>query len=274
MNARTRIAALCLVAFALGAVAAAQQGVTFVLRSGERVNADLIDMGADFTASVNGQERRLPIGEVAIIDFVGGGQGLPATELSKIPASGHLTILRGGESFIGRLVDITGRPMQLVFSTEQGERRVDAGAIGRVYLARPDNLPAATAAGESAPEATPAGGVRVEVPGNVQWFDTGITVQRGARVSFDASGEIRLSSGSDDVAGPDGSRQQRYPRLAAPMPRVLAGALIGRIGSSQPFGIGGQSPVLSMPATGLLFLGVNDDDVRDNSGHFTVTIRR
>ena len=272
MNTRLRIGTLCLAAFTLGAVAAAQQGVTFVLRSGERVSGELLDMGADFTLRVNGEDRHVPISNVAIIDFVGGGQGLPATELSKIPASGHLTILRGGESFTGQLVDISGTPMQLVFSTGQGERRVSASTIGRVYLARPDNMPAAGAAtAQTEMPAGPTRGVSIDVPANVLWTDSGITVRQGDRVSFRASGEIRLSRDSGDVAGPAGSAMQRYARRA-PIPRVLAGALIGRVGSSAPFGIGDQTAPLQMPAFGALFLGVNDDDLRDNTGQFTVVI--
>ena len=57
----------------------------------------------------------------------------------------------------------------------------------------------------------------------------------------------------------------------APLPRALAGALLGRIGSGQPFAIGNLTSVV-MPADGELFLGVNDDGLNDNSGQFTVTV--
>jgi hypothetical protein len=53
----------------LAAPAVAQESATLVLRSGERVSGDLVDMGgADFTMNVNGQERRIPLGEVTVID--------------------------------------------------------------------------------------------------------------------------------------------------------------------------------------------------------------
>ena len=57
------------------------------------------------------------------------------------------------------------------------------------------------------------------------------------------------------------------------MPSVNAGALIGRVGNSQPFGIGNQSSV-PMPFDGILFLAVNDDQPSDNSGEFVVAINR
>ena len=52
-----------------------------------------------------------------------------------------------------------------------------------------------------------------------------------------------------------------------------AGALIGRVGNSQPFGIGDQASV-PMPFDGVLYLAVNDDGLTDNAGAFTVMINR
>ena len=40
---------------------------------------------------------------------------------------------------------------------------------------------------------------------------------------------------------------------------------------SQPFGIGDQTSIV-VPASGLLYLGINDDNVSDNSGQFQVVI--
>jgi len=45
--------------------------------------------------------------------------------------------------------------------------------------------------------------------------------------------------------------------------------LIGRVGNGQPFAIGAETDV-TMPASGRLYLGVNDDYVRDNTGDFIV----
>ena len=60
----------------------------------------------------------------------------------------------------------------------------------------------------------------------------------------------------------------------APVPNVLAGALIGRIGTNgQPFAIGSGVSV-PMPAAGQLFLGINDDGLDDNQGEFRVDITR
>ena len=53
---------------------------------------------------------------------------------------------------------------------------------------------------------------------------------------------------------------------------ALAGALIGRIGNGAPFGIGNQTSV-PMPASGELYLGINDDQVADNTGGFVVDVK-
>ena len=58
----------------------------------------------------------------------------------------------------------------------------------------------------------------------------------------------------------------------SPLPTVNAGALIGRVGNSQPFGIGDQASV-PMPFDGILFLAVNDDERADNAGEFVVSTR-
>jgi hypothetical protein len=55
---------------------------------------------------------------------------------------------------------------------------------------------------------------------------------------------------------------------------VPVGALIGKIGNSKPFAIGNQRQALTMPASGRLMLGVNDNEVADNSGAFTVVIAK
>ena len=59
---------------------------------------------------------------------------------------------------------------------------------------------------------------------------------------------------------------------AGPLPGQLAGALIGRVGNGQAFGIGNQAGAAVDAGRGLLYLGVNDDNVEDNRGAFTVTV--
>jgi hypothetical protein len=51
-----------------------------------------------------------------------------------------------------------------------------------------------------------------------------------------------------------------------------AGALVRRVGNSQPFAIGGSRDLIVMPADGELYLGVNDSGRGDNSGSFSVRV--
>jgi hypothetical protein len=91
-------------------------------------------------------------------------------------------------------------------------------------------------------------------------------------LTFNTTGEIMLGPNPDDVATSAGVKAGRMA-ANAPLPQSLAGALIGRIGNGQPFGIGNQTSIV-MPAAGRLFLGINDDNFNDNSGEFRVEITR
>jgi hypothetical protein len=115
-----------------------------------------------------------------------------------------------------------------------------------------------------------AGRPEVVVSGRSAWTDTGLFVNRGDIITFDAQGEVQLSTGSEDVATTAGARSGRTA-ANAPLPSTLAGALIGRIGNSAAFGVGNQRQITA-PATGELFLGVNDDYLQDNSGEFRVRV--
>ncbi len=274
MRHKIVLGGLLVVMFALAAPAFAQVPATVVLRSGERISGDLVDMGADFTMDVNGRERHFAINDVALIDFVGGGQGLPRTELSRVQPGRATVFMRGGGMFYGRLYDVSERrPLKFTFDTDNGERAVYSNDIGRVYFSVPPGYDTQPQDNRRAERDTPlaTGGPGMAVPASEQWTRTGLMVRQGQLVSFRASGEIQLSTDRRDVAGPAGSRLGRYARRA-PLRDSLAGALIGRIGNSAVFGIGDQTEPLAMPASGLLYLGINDDECGDNLGEYRVQV--
>jgi hypothetical protein len=117
---------------------------------------------------------------------------------------------------------------------------------------------------------TPAPAPRIVVNNRTQWTDTGIDVRAGDLLDIDASGMIRFSPGAFDTAGPNGAGHLATAR--APLPRLAIGALIGRVGNSAPFLVGENRAGLRAPATGRLQLGINDDNLSDNSGQFIVTV--
>ena len=119
--------------------------------------------------------------------------------------------------------------------------------------------------------AAPPNARTIVVASNVVWTNTRLTVTRGQRLRFEPSGEIRLSFNSADVARPSGTIGPRHSDTS-PIPSARVGALIGRVANGQPFSIGDTPNAVDMPANGRLFLGVNDDQVGDNSGNFVVKI--
>jgi hypothetical protein len=110
----------------------------------------------------------------------------------------------------------------------------------------------------------------VNVEATSPWSDTGIDVRPGQTIYFAATGKVRWGPGRQD--GPSG--EHNSPRNdARPMPGRPAAGLIGRVGDSNDiFFIGDDESAVRMRSSGRLFLGINDDYLRDNSGAFRVTV--
>jgi len=109
------------------------------------------------------------------------------------------------------------------------------------------------------------------VVANQQWVDTNIDIRSGQEVYFEATGDVRWGPGRRD--GPGG--EQNSPNNPyRPMPNRPAAAMIGRVGSnsSDYFFIGDDRGPIRMRNSGRLFLGINDDNLQDNSGTFRVIV--
>ena len=258
--------ALMLVALTVPAYA---QGTNFVLRSGERVSGRLVDMGASgLEVEVSGQTRRWSIGEVALMDFTGGST-FPSNEVDQAGGD-HLLVLRSGQILRGRLIDVAGTsPKKITFSTSGANRDFSSNDIARIYFAKPGAATVGSGGITTTDGLAPASG-RVRVPATAGWVNTGLQVSQGQTLLFNSTGEVRLSANGDDVAGPAGSKQGRHAG-GSPVPSVLAGALIGRIGNGAAFAIGNQTSIAA-PSSGTLWLAVNDDGLGDNAGEFGVDI--
>jgi Ca2+-binding EF-hand superfamily protein len=123
---------------------------------------------------------------------------------------------------------------------------------------------------ETTDPAVAGGPSEVRIDPRDRWTDTGIYVRAGEVISFNARGTIQMSDNPNDIATPAGSRTGRLAK-SSPMPTQSAGALLMRIGSGNPMVVGNRGSITA-PATGQLFLGVNDDHLPDNSGEFLVTV--
>jgi hypothetical protein len=266
---RRTILALAVVALPLSS-ALAQESATLTLRSGEKITAQLVDLGGvGFTVKVNGTERQIPKNDVAVIDFA--GSSMTDADWSKVPEGEQRVILKSGESINGQLYDIGGTsPLKITLRTSSGERELSSSEINHIVLARPST---GVATSGTNPNLQSASGNGITVSPKQAWTATGLTVRKGEVLGINATGEVQLSSDTNDVATPFGSKSGRKA-TNAPVPNVPAGALIGRIGTNgQPFAIGSGVQV-PMPAAGQLFLGVNDDGYEDNQGEFRVDITR
>lgn len=253
---------------ALGVTAMAQVGARFVLRNGQQISGELVDMGTSgLEVRSSGQTRKWGIGEVAVVDFTGGST-FPANEVAQAGGE-HLLVLRSGQMIKGTLYDIGGTaPLRVTFSHGGMNHDYTSNDVARIYFAKPGT--ATTLPGGTTTEGlSPASG-RVRVDATAGWVNTGLQVSQGQTLLFTSTGEVRLSSTADDVAGPAGSTKGRFA-TGSPVPSVLAGALIGRVGNGAPFAIGNQTSVPS-PGTGLLYLAVNDDALGDNAGAFGVDV--
>ena len=258
-----------------------QDRATVQLRDGTKVEGRIEELaqGTLFLRVSQHDQRRIPASNIALIDRKGAAAGLPDTEIREAKKSEHLLLLTSGSSVKGQLVQIVGGegsgvtgPRTYVFRTSAGEQRsYGPEQIARIYLGSYPFEAAVrqTDIADAKPAYVPAGGVRV--PATSTWVATGITVRKGDVVSFDTTGEVQLSdNGADRARSAGTNRMSRF----SPMPAVNAGALIGRIGGNgQPFGIGDQASV-PMPAAGMLYLTVNDDERADNAGEFIVVVNR
>jgi Ca2+-binding EF-hand superfamily protein len=113
-------------------------------------------------------------------------------------------------------------------------------------------------------------GTQIVVDPRVRWTDTGLNVRAGQTLTFDADGSIRMSDNPGDFAQASGSETGRRAAESL-MPSAPAGGLIARIGNRAPVYVGDRQ-ALRVPASGRLYLGVNDDHLADNSGQYRVTV--
>jgi hypothetical protein len=269
----------------IGSVAGAQDRATVQMRDGSKFEGrieELTQNGELFVRVSQQDQRRVPVGSVALIDKVGGATGLPDTEVREATGSQHVLLLTNGSSLKGQLVAIRGgegsangdQPRSYVFRADGRDQSFGSEQIARIYLG---GYPFANGTA-AAPQGSSVSGLDpgVDAPGAIRvgansgWVSTGLRVRRGELISFSTSGEVQLSDNGNDRARAAGAGRTAPGAL---LPSVNAGALIGRVGNSQPFGIGDQASV-PMPFDGVLYLAVNDDERNDNAGAFFVTVNR
>lgn len=107
-----------------------------------------------------------------------------------------------------------------------------------------------------------------------EWTNTKVTVAAGDNIGITADGQISVSP--TESVGPAGDPSctpaQEYPGAAFPAPDLPCWSLIARIGNGTPFEVG-TSALITNAASGVLFLGINDNSFSGNSGSWNVNIK-
>ena len=107
-----------------------------------------------------------------------------------------------------------------------------------------------------------------------EWTNTKVTVPAGDNLGISADGQITVSP--TESVGPAGDPSctpaQQYPGAAFPAPDLPCYSLIARIGNGTPFEVG-PSTLITNAASGVLFLGINDNSFSGNSGSWNVKIK-
>jgi hypothetical protein len=173
-------------------------------------------------------------------------------------------VLRSGSRVEGDLVSVRGGTIE--FAENGGStRRYDRSDVARIDFNSGSGYSGYRTGGRPA-------GLRertATVDAATAWSDTGIDVRSGMTVFFEASGKVQW--GPDRKDGPAGEGGNHH-NPGRPIPSRAGGALIGRVGGSEPFLIGDERGPIRMRESGRLSLGVNDDYLQDNRGSFRVAI--
>lgn len=272
MNRQGKIlSGIVAMAVVVGVVLSAQAPVTITLRSGETLQASLVDMGArGFEVRVGGSERFIAKDQVAMVDF--GGNVTPQQAwFNGMNSSNNLVVFKNGDTLLADWTDVGGTsPLVLRLNSGAGEREISADRVARIYL-----VPANVGLIMNPTPAQPTDGA-VTVAANEPWTSAGITVSTGEYLRFSVSREIKFGTGPNDTASADGNGAARVSAVfrSLPVRSLPVGGLIGKVGNGQPFSIGSAPQPIRMPANGQLFLGINDLTFTDNSGSFLVAITR
>jgi hypothetical protein len=109
----------------------------------------------------------------------------------------------------------------------------------------------------------------VSVSATADWTSTDIRVQRGQRITISATGEVDL--GNSRRANPNGISLSDNRKL---IPNKPTGGLIAVVGDdNDDFVFIGKSSEFTASHNGILFLSVNEGNLKDNSGSFVAKVR-
>jgi hypothetical protein len=118
----------------------------------------------------------------------------------------------------------------------------------------------------------------ITVYGNQQWTDTGIDVSPGMRLEVEASGRVVTgqNKAANDILGSilKGANTTRVPPRSVGPSALLAKIRYANGGESNALRVGEKNTLkVEQGEYGRLLFGIDDRNVNDNSGYFTVRVR-
>lgn len=138
------------------------------------------------------------------------------------------------------------------------------------------------ASSQSASTSSGSYSTSLQLPANVEWDDTGISVAADNSITVGASGQVYvgdINAGMPSVSNyqtPSGTPSLSTSNLGGgtfAVPGLVPWSLVGRIGpSGTPFEVG-STATISVTSSGDLYLSVNDNNFGDNSGAWSVTVQ-
>ena len=240
--------ALCLAAFALFGIEALAD--TIKLRDGTVLKGKVVSYN----------QRRFTI--VVRIGSTSSQHDIPVDDIESIEFDSTET---GGASITGRST--------IPPPTVNPETGIPSGGASTASVDRPAADPSAASAPSSAAskadELATIAEKTVSVAAAADWTSTEIRVQRGQHIVISAIGEVDLGDGKR--TGPEGMDLQDKDRL---MQGKKTGGLIAVIGDdNNDFEFIGQSSEFVAKHNGILFLSINEGNLRDNNGAFVARVR-
>lgn len=118
---------------------------------------------------------------------------------------------------------------------------------------------------------TGSSAVQLDVPAHVQWAETGVSCKTNDIVNIKASGQAQYDTESASRVGPEGLTGGELVELRV-YPDANTASLIGTLDTfPQPFFVG-YATAYTCPIDGNVLLGMNDNDLDDNSGEFRASL--
>jgi hypothetical protein len=212
-------------------------------------------------------------GKFTIIVYIGGA---PSRHIISVEEIDSVEFDPSDATALARDTNESGGLVSATQNTAPGDRPTAAPAGEVANNPRPAEPSTAAPANDLPPAeagAPAANSVLAEksldVAAAADWTSTGIRVQRGQRIIIEASGEVEL--GNNRRSGADGVSISDSRKL---IPNRPTGALIAVVGDDNDdfVYIGGSGEFVSTH-NGILFLSVNEGNLKDNNGAFAARVK-